>query len=60
MKSLLLLLVCVAIQAADDKLMYVIEVARHGARAPSKIFPLAADEAKNFKVAKELTPLGIR
>ena len=37
---------------------FVLEVARHGARAPSDLFHLAADPAKDFKVAMELTELG--
>ena len=37
---------------------FVLEVARHGARAPSDLFDLAADPSKDFKVAMELTELG--
>ena len=44
----------------DDKLVSVVGVARHGARAPNVIYPLAADEAKNFKRPGELTALGMR
>ena len=37
---------------------FVLEVARHGARAPTVIYDLAEDPSKNFKVPMELTELG--
>ena len=37
---------------------FVLEVARHGARAPSIIYDLAEDPSKNFQVPMELTELG--
>jgi hypothetical protein len=36
----------------------VLEVARHGARAPSVIYDLALDSAENFQEPLELTQLG--
>ena len=36
----------------------MLEVARHGARAPSVIYDLAEDPSKNFQVPMELTELG--
>ena len=37
---------------------FVLEVARHGARAPSIIYDLAEDPAQNFQTPLELTLLG--
>ena len=37
---------------------FVLEVARHGARAPSIIYDLAEDPAQNFQTPLELTSLG--
>ena len=44
----------------QEDLVLVINLARHGARAPNRIFPFAKKEADNFKRPGELTPLGMR
>ena len=39
---------------SKEKLLLVVEISRHGARSPNKIFPLAMNEEDNFKNKSEL------
>jgi hypothetical protein len=42
----------------NEELLLVVEVSRHGARSPSKIFDLAHNPEENFKNKSELTLFG--
>ena len=42
----------------EDELQLVIEISRHGARAPGKIFPFAKNPEHNYHRPSQLTYLG--
>ena len=41
-----------------DQFRLVLEIARHGARAPSVVYPIAADGTTGFAEPMELTQMG--
>lgn len=45
-------------QPEDEELLMVLEVSRHGAREPSKIYNLTVDPKANFKSTGNLMPMG--
>eukprot|EP00347_Sterkiella_histriomuscorum_P016873 403351519 len=45
-------------QEAQDELLMVVEVSRHGAREPSRIFNFTADPNQNFNGTGNIMPLG--
>ena len=56
--SLLLISSLLYIVNTKEELLLVVEVSRHGARAPGKIFPFAKDPLQNYDKTSELTSLG--
>jgi hypothetical protein len=52
-----LLLTCHS-KSEERELLLVLEVARHGARSPGKIYPFALDPSQNFNDTSKLTSYG--
>ena len=42
----------------ENEILLVVEVVRHGQRAPEKIFPFAKNPDENFKIPHNLTMTG--
>ena len=47
-----------AVAESDEELLLVVEVSRHGARSPTKLYKYAVNEAENFKNKSQLTIFG--
>ncbi len=54
----LLLIVSPQISRAEEELILVVEVSRHGNRSPGKIYNYTVVKAENFNDTQELTPKG--
>lgn len=45
-------------KAQNEELIMVLEISRHGAREPTKLFNLTKDSNKNFNSTGNLMPMG--
>ena len=62
MKAIAFPLLATTVFSSDDifDLKLIVEVTRHGQRAPEKIFDLALNPDENFKVPHNLTKVGAK
>lgn len=56
----IIIVIIVNVDEQSEELLYVIEVSRHGAREPTKLFNFTKDPSQNFHSTTHLLPLGKR